>query len=418
MTTCFSSPPTVVKDAEPATQQPLKRPTEVGAALLTGGFDRPYAFGLAMALASKGICLDVIGSDEVDSPELHTTPQLKFLNLEGSKRSTGLAAKISRVLTYYARLLSYAATAKPEIFHILWNNKFQFFDRTLLMLYYKAWGKKIALTVHNVNAGKRDRNDSLFNRLTLRTQYLLADHLFVHTEKMKTELCQDYGVRARAISVIPFGINNSVPDTDLTSAEAKQRLGIRNDEKTILFFGAIRPYKGLEYLTDAFRQLSARNVDYRLIIAGEPKKGCEKYIGDIQQGISNDPSRERVIQEIRHIPDEETELYFKAADVVVLPYTQVFQSGVLFLAYSFGLPVIATDVGSIKEDVIEGETGFLCKPCDAVELARAIGTYFESDLFKTLGRRRQEIRDYAGARHSWDTVGAVTRNVYVELAAR
>jgi len=418
MTTCFSSPPTVLKDAEPVTDRPPRRAAEVGAALLTGGFDRPYAFGLAMALASKGVCLDVIGSDEVDSPELHTTPGLKFLNLEGSKRNIGLAAKISRVLTYYAQLLSYAVTAKPEIFHVLWNNKFQFFDRTLLMLYYKAWGKKVALTVHNVNAGKRDGNDSLLNRLTLGIQYRLADHLFVHTEKMKTELCRDFGIRTTGISVIPFGINNSVPVTDLAPTEAKQRLGIRNDEKTILFFGAIRPYKGLEYLADAFRQVAARDVKYRLIIAGEPKKGCETYISDIQQGLSDHPSGARVIQKTHHIPDEETELYFKAADVVVLPYTHVFQSGVLFLAYSFGLPVIATDVGSIKEDVVEGETGFLCKPCDGSDLAKAIRMYFESDLFKTLGRRRQEIKDYAEARHSWDTVGTVTCNVYVELAAR
>jgi glycosyltransferase involved in cell wall biosynthesis len=415
MTTCFSSPPTVLKDDKPAMDLASTRPAEIKAALLTGGFDRPYAFGLAMALATKGVSVDVIGSDEVDSPELHTTPRLSFLNLEGSKRDTGLAAKISRILSYYARLLGYAATAEPKIFHILWNNKFQFLDRTLLMLYYKAHGRKIALTVHNVNAGKRDSNDSWLNRLTLRAQYRLADHLFVHTDKMKRELRQDFGVRERAISVIPFGINNSVPNTDLTPAEAKLRLGIRSDEKTILFFGAIRPYKGLEYLADAFRKVAASNANYRLIIAGEPKKGCEKYIGDIQQGISEDPSGELVIQEIHHVPDEKTELYFKAADVLALPYTHVFQSGVLFLSYSFGLPVIATDVGSISEDMIEGMTGFLCRSCDASDLASAIEKYFGSDLFKTLSQRRQQIRDYAEARHSWDIVGNVTRNVYAEL---
>ena len=94
--------------------------------LLTGGFDRPYAFGLAMSLASKDVGLDVIGSDEVDCPELHSPPRLNFLNLRGSKqtRMLSLAQKVSRVLIYYARLIRYVTTAKPQIFHVLWNDKF------------------------------------------------------------------------------------------------------------------------------------------------------------------------------------------------------------------------------------------------------------------------------------------------------
>jgi glycosyltransferase involved in cell wall biosynthesis len=369
-----------------------------------------------MALAAKKVSMDVIGSDEIDTPELHTIPKLNFLNfLESERTDASFAKRVSRVLFYYARLIRYAALAQPEIFHILWNNKFQLFDRTLLMLYYKALGKRIALTVHNVNAGKRDSNDSPFNRLTLRIQYHLADHVFVHTEQMKREILHDFGVQEQAVSVIPFGINNSVPDTDLTSTEAKQRLGIKDNERTILFFGAIRPYKGLDYLADAFRRLAANNPDYRLIIAGEPKKGSEEYVSEIQQRLSSEPGL-KTIQRIHHIPDVETELYFKAADVLALPYTHIFQSGVLVLAYSFGLPVVAADVGSFREDVLEGHTGFLCKPRDPVDLADTIEKYFESDLFKTLSYGRHEIRNYATARFSWDVVGEITRNVYAELS--
>ena len=110
------------------------------------------------------------------------------------------------------------------------------------MLYYKMLGKKIVLTAHNVNAGKRDANDSLLNRLTLGIQYRLADHIFVHTEQMKRELLDEFGVRERATTVIPFGINQSVPDTDLTPAQAKQRLGISAGERAILFFGMTNPW--------------------------------------------------------------------------------------------------------------------------------------------------------------------------------
>jgi glycosyltransferase involved in cell wall biosynthesis len=383
--------------------------------LLTGGFDRPYAFGLAMALASRNVCLDVIGSDEIASPEMHTTPRVSFLNLQGSKQEASLATKISRVLIFYFRLISYATTAKPRIFHVLWNNKLQFFDRTLLMLYYKLLGKKVVFTAHNVNAGKRDLNDSLLNRLTLKAQYQFADHIFVHTEQMKSELSHEFGIPEKKVTVIPFGINNAVPNTQLTPAEAKRRLGIDTAEKTILFFGAIRPYKGVEHLVAAFQRIAARDENYRLIVAGEPKKGSEQYLRDIKQTIEGDASRAHIIQKIEFVPDEETELYFKAADVLVLPYTEVFQSGVLFLAYSFGLPVIATDVGSFRDDIVPGETGYLARSCSAGDLGNAIETYFKSELYKSLDRRREEIRQFANARNSWNVVGEKTCKVYEEL---
>src|SRR5437870_7076653 len=229
---------------------------EIAVALLTGGSDRPYVFGLTNCLMSAGAALDLIGSDELDGPEFHSRPGLNFLNLRGDQRpDTSFVRKVFRVSMYYAKLIRYAATAKPRIFHILWNNKFEFFDRTLLTLCYKLLGKRVVFTVHNVNADRRDSRDTRLNRLTLRIQYRLADRIFVHTEKMKAELQQEFGVCGSAVTVIPYGINNAVPDTDLTAVEAKERLGIAMQEKAILFFGAIAPYKGLHFLADAFKQL-------------------------------------------------------------------------------------------------------------------------------------------------------------------
>ncbi len=391
---------------------------EVG--LLTGCQDRPYAFGLAMALVSKGVNLDIIGSDEIDSAELHTTSNLHFLNFRGSQRTpANFAEKLAKLLVYYAKLIRYAARSQPKILHILWNNKFEFFDRTILMQYYKVLGKRIALTAHNVNQARRDAKDSWLNRVTLRIQYQLCDHIFVHTRKMKEELCQDFGVAEKAVTVIRHPVNDAFPDTELTPAEAKRRLGLRDNEKAILFFGRIRPYKGIEYLLDAFRLLLAdEKANYRLIVAGEPKKGSEEYLHEIQQSVKRDFSQGQVILKIQFIPDEEMEVYLKGGDVLVLPYKEIFQSGVLFLAYSFGLPVVATDVGSFREEIVEGSTGFLCQPGDPAELARALEKYFASDLYRNLKTRRKELKDYANANHSWQAVAKLTWNAYAKMLGR
>src|SRR5436190_12962325 len=386
--------------------------TTPGVSLLTGGGDKPYALGMAAALTSAGIHVDFIGSDDLRVPELLGDSQVNFLNLRGDQSSEArLLAKVLRVLSYYGKLVFYAATARPKLFHILWNNKFEVFDRTLLMLYYRMLGKKITLTVHNVNAGKRDLNDSFLNRFSLRIQYNLCCHIFVHTERMKSELVSDFAVTVDKVSVIPFGINNTVPKTDLTSGEAKRMLGIADSDKTLLFFGNIAPYKGLEYLVSAFTELLNKDRSYRLIIVGRPK-GSEGYWKQIQEGIVRNDIGDRIIQRIEYIPDEETELFFKAADVLILPYTRVFQSGVLFLGYSFGLPAIAADVGTLKDEIIEGQTGFVFKPQDSSDLAKTIWRYFTTELFSGLDRWRPKIKAYANERNSWNEVTKITTSVY------
>ena len=384
-------------------------------ALLTGGGDKPYALGIAEALTSVGISVDFIGSDDLNVPELLGNSRIQFRNLRGDQRpGASPIAKALRVLKYYARLIIYAATARPKLFHILWNNKFQLFDCTLLMLYYKLLGKRVVFTAHNVNAGKRDENDSWLNRMSLNVQYRLSDHIFVHTDGMKSEMAFEFRIPDSKISVIPFGINNTVPNTLLSYPQAKGQLGISKDDKVLLFFGNIAPYKGLEYLVAAFDELLKQDSNYRLLIVGSPK-GPATYWNQIRRGIETSGIADRVIEKIEYVPDEETELYFKAADVLILPYTHVFQSGVLFLGYSFGLPAIAAGVGSLNEEIIEGDTGFVFRPKDSVDLAAKINKYFQSELFLNLETRRSEIKVYANERYSWNSVASITTSVYSQL---
>jgi glycosyltransferase involved in cell wall biosynthesis len=385
--------------------------------LLTGGSDRPYVFGLTTVLIAMGLTIDLIGSDELDFPEFRSMGGLRFLNLRGRTESNASSwAKVSRVAKYYLRLISYASTAKSKVFHILWNNKFEYFDRTVLMLFYRLLGKKLVITVHNVNAAKRDLNDGFMNRLTLKVQYHLAHHLFVHTELMKSELIDEFKVQHDRVSVIPFGINNAVPQTALTAKAAKRSLNLELEHKAILFFGRITPYKGLDRLIPVFRKLAIRDKNYRLIIAGRPDR-CDEYWSRIRLDIQGDVESGTILLNDDFIPDEQVEIYFKAADVLILPYRDIYQSGVLFLGQSFGLPVLASSAGSLKEDIVEEENGFVFDLEDPVKLEQIIERYFSSDLYKDLDQRRAKIREDAIQRHSWDVVAHATLEVYSSLMA-
>ncbi|HEY1793804.1 MAG TPA: glycosyltransferase family 4 protein [Opitutaceae bacterium] len=384
-------------------------------AILTGGGDRHYSFGLAQSLSRLGAQIDFVGSDELESAEIRALPGLRFLNLKGDQNPNApFVAKVRRILAYYAKLLAYAATSKATVFHILWNSRAEVFDRTILTLFYKALGKRVVLTAHNVNRGKRDGNDSVVNRATLRIQYHLVDHIFVHTPLMSRELESDFGVSPEKVTVIPFGINNMVPETGLTRDGARAKLGISANERVILFFGNIAPYKGLDYLIEALILLNERNLRCQLLIAGR-LKAREDYLASIRRRISDSGLAGQVTERIEHIPDEETEIYFKSADALCLPYTHIFQSGVLFLGYAFGIPAIAADVGDFRSDIQEGVTGHLCAPRNPLSLANTLAKFFAGPIYRNLHEHSAAIRDTARKAHSWETVGAMTSQAYRNL---
>jgi D-inositol-3-phosphate glycosyltransferase len=385
--------------------------------LLTGGTDRHYVCALAKAIATSGMAVDVVGNTEMNSCEMRGFANVRLLPLYAMQRPEwGVFRKLLSCIAVYMRIVCYAATSSSHTFHILWNYKLAFFDRTLLLLYYKFLGKKLVFTAHNVNAAERDGADSLLNRLTLSVQYRLVDHIFVHTKSMKDQLANSFGISLKKVTVIPFGVGDMVPNSSVTSTEAKQRLGLSESDLTILFFGRIAQYKGLDLLVDAFSRIASLDRNYRLMIVGHFSKESTEYWKEIQEMIESGPVREQIVQEIRFTADDEMEIYFKAADVLVLPYRQVFQSGVLFMSQSFGLPVIATDVGSFRDEIIEGTNGYVCRPDDPEKLAKSIEDYFSSELFRSLDERRASIQKLVRMSHSWDIVAKATRDVYARVS--
>jgi glycosyltransferase involved in cell wall biosynthesis len=158
--------------------------------------------------------------------------------------------------------------------------------------------------------------------------------------------------------------------------------------------------------------LCERYPDYRLVIAGKVKRGHEAYWANIQRAITQSGFSDRVLLRIGHVPDRDIEMFFSAADLLAMPYVRIYQSGLPFLAYSFGLPVVCTDAGSLSEDVLEGVTGCVCRAADAPAFVSAMERFFASSLANCDADTRKNIREFAMQRYSWERVAEITCEAY------
>jgi len=118
---------------------------------------------------------------------------------------------------------------------------------------------------------------------------------------------------------------------------------------------------------------------------------------------------------IEYIPEEEAEIYFKAADVLILPNKNIFQIVFIYTSYHFGLPGVAADVGSLKDAVVEGIMGFICRPEDPEDLAKNNILYYHSELYKNMEATREDIIKYTNENHSCGLTGDKTCALYNNL---
>ncbi len=171
---------------------------------------------------------------------------------------------------------------------------------------------------------------------------------------------------------------------------AREKLGLFPNKKTLLFFGFIRDYKGLDLLINSFSGLSE---EYQLIIAGEVYGSFDSY----QKQIDNSPNKSRIFPFVRYISDHEVPLFFSAADAVILPYKSATQSGISAIACHFEIPIIATDVGGLKEIIADEKTGIIATEPSESSVVEAIQKFFRFDpkhWSKEMKLRKDEL--------SWD----------------
>lgn len=218
----------------------------------------------------------------------------------------------------------------------------------------------VILQCHNIG----DKEPAWWKRWLTNRVLRRGDALVVHAATEGEEAWRRSRGRRVVRTFLPVHeLGGAPPPRD----EAKQTLGLRG-RKVALFFGHVRPFKGLDIALEAWKQIKS---DVTLLVAGEAWWGKEE---EYRRTANGEP---RTVFHFRYIPDSEIATYFAAADVVLAPYRIEAQSGVALTAFHFARPVIATRVGGLPE-IIDGTNGILIPPEDPAALARAVDEFFTS----------------------------------------
>ena len=189
---------------------------------------------------------------------------------------------------------------------------------------------------------------------------------------------------------------NAFKFENLSKKKSRELLKKSMQEKVLLFFGFVREYKGLRYLIEAMPEISRNIADIKLMIVGDfgSEENKEAYVNLIKEN----EAEEFIDIYDGYIPDREIEKFFAACDLVVLPYVDATQSGIVQIAYGFEKPVVVTDVGGLPDVVEDGKTGYVVEARNQGELAEAVITYFQEQKETDF---EKNVRDEA-YRFSWE----------------
>lgn len=245
-----------------------------------------------------------------------------------------------------------------------WHPYFALALFTICAVARLARGCRIVFLCHNVVPHER----SLIDRLLSSVAFSVAHCFVVQSNEDRDNL---RAIRPRApVAVHPHPIYDFFRRGDMTRPQARRRIGAGSGPM-ILFFGYVRPYKGLLHLIAAMPAIVGR-TGAELFVVGEFYEDRAPYDAAVREhGLGG-----RIHFVDRYVDNEEVEAYFVASDLVVLPYISATQSGIVQIAIAFERPVVVTAVGGLPEVVSPGKTGFVVPPADPAALAAAVNRFF------------------------------------------
>ena len=364
-----------------------------------GGMDY-YDLGLCRGLVAAGWQVGWYTCVETAVPQL---PGVQFHPVyRGIWGKANQWKRAARYLSGSARALLSAARNGEKVCHLHSFNGAP--EELLLLTLAKLSGRKVVVTVHDVEsfAGLGTSTRGIAPRL-----YRLADRVIVHNQTSRNELIDVLQVAPEKIHVIPHGNYLDTLGRVPSVSQARQTLNIASDAKVVLFFGQIKEVKGLDLLIAALPKVFVSVPEAVLVIAGRPwKNDFTQYAQRIEElGIAG-----LCRLHIRFIPDAEVASFYAAADVVVLPYRHIYQSGVVLLAMSYGKAVLVSDLPGMTEIVTHGLNGYVFSSGSAAALADALTSLLNADEARHIAAQRG--LSYIKTHHDWSRIALQTALVY------
>ena len=258
-------------------------------------------------------------------------------------------------------------------------------------------GYRVVWTVHNLYPHERPHPG--LDRLARLAITQLATALIVHCEYGRVQVLKHFH-RTDDVFTIPHGHFIDVYDNTTSRDEARRKLDIAREAFVYLFFGNVKRYKGVERLLEIFSRLQGENL--RLLLAA---KVNSKYSADlVARARAGDPRI--LMQTSEFFPDEELQLFFNAADVMVLPFVDMLTSGSAITAMSFARPVIAPGIGCLPELLDDG-SGIIYDADDTDGLERAMEEVRRRDLSALSENAFQRAKAL-----SWEAIAEKTLDAY------
>lgn len=356
-----------------------------------GGMDY-YDYGLAYGIGSNNVEVLYYTCDKTTVRDFsNVSTIISFVRLWDTK----LINKVYKYIKGHFESLKDAKQRGAKIVHLHFFT-FRAIDYLVLAL-ARLMDFKTVVTVHDVNAFDKSANTFIEKKC-----YNLIDGIIVHNESSYNDL-KKKNFKIKNIEIIPHG--NYKP---FIEAFPSRNIKTRKADFSLLFFGQIKRVKGLDILLKAIKIVKDKGYNnIHLTVAGKAwKSDLDYYIELINElGIQNE-----VETNFRYIPDDQVASFYAKADLVILPYTEIYQSGVILLTMSYGKPVLCSDLDAFKEIVVDEQTGFLFKNKNEIDLAnKIIYLYNHQEIINQVTSNSSILMD---TKYDWINIGRKTVDFY------
>ena len=369
-----------------------------------------YTAYLSKVLLSKNVRLTVGSISYYLDPTCFSSRGIKLdpglLNVVGRFQLPRAPRRVLKLLESILNLSALTVrflVSPPDVIHV------QLLPMLTSRLPFDLWfvqlcrrrGSKIVLTVHDL----LPHNTGETHRQTYYDLYQMVDRIICHSDSIKLRLCSEYSIPEEKISVIPHGpffydLPATNPEQVLQSFELDPR------KLLVLWQGIISPYKGVDLLLEAWKQVETSVDNVCLLIAGT---GSPEQLEQIRGQIRH-LGLERVKLQLRFISTEELVALYRAADIVVYPYRAITTSGALATGLALGKTVVASNLAVFRELLTDRENALLVDPQSHADLGRAlIELLMDAHLREQLA---ENVGQMNFGEESWSSIGDKTIECY------